>query len=197
MLRNCLAVAYSFGFELMEKGKDFTSTLVTKAHLVNIIKILCNKLKWLEEQDETQDLANEFNEGKKPFKCKICDYSSLQKGKLNQHISTIHGTNEKKTMKPLKIGSLNIGRGLYKKEELLKNTILEHDFDVCSVSEVDIENFDEKKPFSILGYKTFFPLERPGTTTKRLICFIKESIEVTKRDDLMSELFSSVWLQIK
>ena len=108
------------------------------------------------------------------------------------HISAVH-----QGKKPLKIASLNIGRGLFKKEELLKNTIRYHDFDVCSVSEVDIENFDEKKPFSIHGYRTFFPLERPCTTTKRLICFVKDNIEVKQRNDLMSELFSSVWLEVR
>ena len=54
------------------------------------------------------------HEGKKPFKCKNCE--------LKVHIENIHGKNEplkcekvhdKKN--PLKIGSLNIGRGLYKK----------------------------------------------------------------------------------
>ena len=65
------------------------------------------------------------------------------------------------------------------------------------MSEVDIENFDEKKPFSIHGYRTFFPLERPCTTTKRLICFVKDNIEVKQRNDLMSELFSSVWLEVR
>ena len=43
---------------------------------------------------QTSDLTNlnssKVHGGKKPFKCEICDYSSLQKGELNQHISDVH-----------------------------------------------------------------------------------------------------------
>lgn len=57
----------------------------------------------------------------------------------------------------LQIASLNIGRGIFNKEELLINTIDEHDFDICALSEVDIKDFDETKPFSIDGLKHTFP----------------------------------------
>ena len=73
-----------------------------------------------------------------------------------------------KSKKLLKVASLNIGTGLFSKEELMINTIYEQNIDILSVSEVDIQYFDEKKPFSIEGYKTFFPLEKPNTSTKRL-----------------------------
>ena len=76
-------------------------------------------------------------------------------------------------------------------------TIKENDFDICSVCEVDIDNFDIKNPFSIKGYQSFFPLERNGTSTKRLICFVKEEIQVTQRNDLMSDMFCSVWLELR
>ena len=58
---------------------------------------------------------------------------------------------EKKVTKPLIIGSFNICRGLFKKEELLINTIQEQHFDIFAVSEVDIENMDEERPFTIEG----------------------------------------------
>ena len=75
----------------------------------------------------------------------------------------------------LRISSLNIRRGLNDKEELLIQTIQEQSCDICSLSEVDIRDFDEKRPFSIKGFKTYFPLKRTGTNTKRLICFVKVS----------------------
>ena len=83
------------------------------------------------------------------------------------------------------------------KEELLIHTIKTQDCDICGVSEVDIEDFDEKKPYSIEGYNTFFPLQRPGTNKKRLLCFVKNSIEAEQRSDLMSSLLSNVWIQAK
>ena len=97
----------------------------------------------------------------------------------------------------LRISSLNIRRGLNSKEEELIQTILEQNCDVCSISEVDIVDFDESRPFSIEGFKTYFPLRRTGTNTKRLICFFKIGIEAKQRDDLMSESLSNVWLEIK
>ena len=51
--------------------------------------------------------------------------------------------------KSLRISSLNIRRGLYRKEEELMLLMQEQNCDVCSFSEVDIVDFDEKKPFSI------------------------------------------------
>ena len=81
------------------------------------------------------------HEGKEPFKCQICD--------LSRHVSSIHEGKkpfkckicDKKRMKHKKIGSLNIGRGFYNKEELLIHTLQEENFDIFGVSEVDIENF--------------------------------------------------------
>ena len=128
------------------------------------------------------------NHGHKCEKCK-CSFDNFNQ--LKNHQKRVH---EKKS---LTIGSLNICRGLFNKEELLVNTINEKNCDICSVSEVDLEDFDEKKPFSIKGYNTYFPLTRTGTSKKRLICFVKNYIEVKQRDDLMSELLSNVWLEVK
>ena len=97
----------------------------------------------------------------------------------------------------LRIASLNIDRGLFDKEERLINTLEEHELDICAVSEVDIKDFDETKPFSIEGFNTYFPLQRPGTNTKRILCFTKSNIEVKLRDDLMSSLLSNIWLEIQ
>ena len=58
-------------------------------------------------------------------------------------------------------------------------------------------DFDEKKPFKIEGFNTFFPLKRPGSNKKRLLCFVKDNLEVTQRSDLMSNTISSVWLEMK
>ena len=124
---------------------------------------------------------------------KYCNSTFKFIHQLKKHIESVHRRN----VKSLRIASLNIGRGLFKKEELLINTIIEQNCDICCISEVDIKDFDENKPFSIKDYKSFFPLQRPGTRTKRLICFVKEHIEVVQRTDLMSNLVSSVWLEIQ
>jgi len=66
-----------------------------------------------------------------------------------------------------------------------------------SISECEIEDFDPSKPLTIEGYKTFFPLQREGCNKKRLLCFVKSSIEVTERTDLMHGDLSSVWLEVQ
>ena len=213
-------------------------------------------LKYCRNFTQETDLNNHIktvHEGKKPFKCKICDYSCIKKPDLNQHIEsdhkvknlvklenfaqnrglikhimTIHkgekpfkcidsdknfaqtGLKHVKTVhdeksvsksslrgkETLKISNLKINRGLNSKEELLKYTIQEQNCDIIGVSEVDIQDFDEKKPFTLEGYVTYFPLQKIGSNKTRLLCFVKDYIEVTKREDIMSNLLSNVWIQI-
>ena len=57
-------------------------------------------------------------------------------------------------------------------------------------------DFDEKRPFKIEGFNTFFPLKRPGSNKKRHLCFVKENLEVTQRNDLMSNSISTVWIEM-
>ena len=38
--------------DLLEKGEDLSSGMVTKNHLINIIKVLCTQLQWTEEKEE-------------------------------------------------------------------------------------------------------------------------------------------------
>ena len=92
----------------------------------------------------------------------------------------------------MKIGSLNIRGGLYSKEHLIKQTIEEHDLSIIGLHEVDIEDFDETKPFTIKGYRTYF--HKRNASMKRMLCLVREDIEATERDDLMCEDVASVWL---
>ena len=45
--------------DLMATGENLTSTNFTKAHLANIIKNVCTKLKWNEETEDPNDSQNE------------------------------------------------------------------------------------------------------------------------------------------
>ena len=141
------------------------------------------------KSDEVHPLASVINEYpyENNFKGKNSD-KSCDKSCDNKPVGTVNDT--------LRISSLNIRRGLNKKEEELFLIMQDQNCDICSFSEVDIEDFDEKKPFSFEGYKTFFPLKRTGTNTKRLICLVKVDIEAKQRDDLMSEALSNVWIEI-
>ena len=121
--------------------------------------------------------------------------SDPEQPKSNQG-SVVLKDNESDKSKSLRVANLNIDRGLIKKEDLLKYTIQEYNIDIIGVSEVDLIDFDEKKPFKIEGFNTFFPLKRPGSNKKRHLCFVKEDLEVTQRSDLMSNSISNVWLEM-
>ena len=84
----------------------------------------------------------------------------------------------------------------FENEEFLVNLLAEQEFDIFCVCEVDIKDFNPECPFVLEGYKTFFPLHREGSNKKRLLCFVKESIEVNERSDMMSPELSNVWLEI-
>ena len=87
------------------------------------------------KSDEVHPLASVINEYpcENNFKGTKCDKSCDKKP-----VGNVNDT--------LRISSLNIRRGLYKKEEELFLIMQDQNCDVCSFSEVDIEYFDEKKP---------------------------------------------------
>ena len=95
----------------------------------------------------------------------------------------------------LKLGSINVCGGLFKKEELIIETIKSNNIDIIGLLETEIHHFDTKKPFTIKGFKTYVPLEREKSSTVRLLCLVREDIEVKLREDLMSPLLCSVWLE--
>ena len=67
------------------------------------------------------------NSHEKNFKCEKCNSVFGNICLLKSHMKKIH---EKKSAKPLRIASLNIGRGFFAKEELLIHTIKEHKIDI-------------------------------------------------------------------
>ena len=194
-------------FKCAKCEKNYLNNLVENVHETEKSYKRENVLEMCDSSVHEIKEPFQFHEGKKPLKCKTCDYNCSEKDTLNQHIASVsegkkpsklnqHSTLVHEGKKSLKIGSLNIGRGLFRKEELLINTIREQNYDIFGVSEVDIEDFDEEKPFTIEGFKSFFPLHRPGSNKKRLLCFVNNDVEVTQRNDLMSNLLSNVWLEV-
>ena len=51
--------------DLMAKEEELSSTQVTKFHLANIIKILCNKLGWIEESEDKKESENDTTKATK------------------------------------------------------------------------------------------------------------------------------------
>ena len=66
-------------------------------------------------------------------------------------------------------------------------------FGIVFLHEVEARDFDGKRPFTLQGYKTYFP--KKGKDIKRTLCFVRNDIEVHERHDLMTDSISSVWLE--
>ena len=75
--------------------------------------------------------------------------------------------------------------------------MINEEIDIIGISETDLPNFDEKKPYSLMGFKTFYPLQRQEKNIKRLLVFVKQDVEVEERKDLMSKDISTVWLEYR
>ena len=135
----------------------------------------------------------------KPFSCSACDKKFADQTALKQHQKRHKGGQRNK----LRIGSFNIGGGLISKrnkngkEEVLLETLCSKQIDIACVQETELEHFDESRPFSINGFKTFFTKKRNDENDiKRLLIFVREGVEVVQRNDLMSPLVSTIWLEM-
>ena len=104
----------------MAKGEELSSTQVTKAHLANIIKILCNKLKWNEEPEEEQNFENQVeNDTNESTKVNEDEES-------NSNVNTERKDSEK-TCKFFKVGKCKHGKSgkscNFKQSAFFSNTL--------------------------------------------------------------------------
>ena len=88
----------------------------------------------------------------------------------------------------LRVGSLNICRGLYSKEKQLKMTIQDMELDIVFLLETDVSDLDLKNPPSYEGYNTICPQKNSNNKT-RILAFVKQALNAKKRDDLMCKKF--------
>ena len=169
-------------------------------------KILLSCVECDENFEKFNDLRNhkkkhESKNHENKLKCSSCS----KEVKKKKHVKAQNSEKpfncadcENKYTRNLKIASLNIRGNLSsEKDLLLKHLIHDGDYDVFNICETEIKDFDESRPYSVEGYRTFFPIQRPGTTTKHLLCLVKENLEAVQRTDLMSELLSTVWIELK
>ena len=108
--------------------KKFESHMELKVHIQDIHekKFICGIC------GDKFDISHQLNKHienshEKNFKCEKCNSVFGNNCLLKSHVKKIH---EKKSAKPLRIASLNIGRGFFAKEELLIHTIKEHKIDI-------------------------------------------------------------------
>ena len=109
---------------------------------------LVPELNFQTEENPCEYCENTFNSNtEKKAECDYCDKdfkSQLNRKFEKKRVKCKHCDND--FINNLRVASLNICRGLFKKEEQLIKTINETKCDIIGVSEVDITDFDEKNP---------------------------------------------------
>ena len=78
----------------------------------------------------------------------------------------------------LKIASLNLCLGLKYKKDLVKNILVEHEIDILSMQEIELERELDCKLMDISGYK--FESET-NDHKKRVGIYIKNSVKYERR----------------
>ena len=101
-----------------------------------------------------------------------------------------------KSCHELVISSWNINRGLLKKQSQIEEYLHDHNIDILALQETDLKYYDDKSPFIIPGFVTFSNLVKSIDSKTRLLIIAKENLKLSLRNDLMSNNFCSIWLEV-
>ena len=98
----------------------------------------------------------------------------------------------------LRLGCWNIRRGLVKREIELTQMLMDEELDILFLTETDTK-IENEKDFKIAGYKTIFHVRVENAQKVRMMCLVNEASQhiINVRPDLMSDLFVSIWLEVK
>ena len=97
------------------------------------------------------------------------------------------------------VGCWNIRKGLIGKEKEIVNIIQSNKIKIMFLVEVDSRTLNEEKDFRVENYRTIIQKKEKYNDPTRIIALVHDSISQTIkiREDLMSEGFPSIWIEIK
>ena len=150
----------------------------------------CVKACQMEEILKQQGKSNHTNHFR-VVNCKGCD-KPIQKGERCE----LCDEGKEEPVKPdknnsIRLASLNINRGLNRKQDLIQATIEHYDCGVVALHEVELK---DSVTFALQGFQTFYPKKNE---VKRSILLVKEEIEAIERTDIMSDSITSIWIEVK
>ena len=97
----------------------------------------------------------------------------------------------------LSISHWNLGSKLWKnKRNLIQALVDQANPDILFISEANLDNVTPPHESLISGYNITRPKTVTRNGTARLILLTKENIEFKLRDDLMDDIFTSIWIKI-
>jgi len=105
--------------------------------------------------------------------------------------------NQPSKKRHLNVGTWNVRRGLIRRENEIKLLLQEEELDVLFLTETDIRK-ENVQSYKIKGFDTKLQACKNDGDMVRIIVLIKENVgvEVNLRDDLMSETFPSIWIEM-
>ena len=101
--------------------------------------------------------------------------------------------------KGIKICHWNIGGGyLYNKMDTLETILSDHSPHILGISEASFWRGHNLDDVRIPNYKVFFAntLDNPSLYISRVAVYVHKDLSVRVREDLMSQDFSSIWLEV-
>ena len=99
----------------------------------------------------------------------------------------------------IKVLEWNIRNRLFSHEEEIQKFLRCNVVDIIFFTETELKFVNEKSPVKFGGYITHYPKLKSDNSKARVVCLVKNELGniVSLRQDLMSETFPSIWLEIK
>ena len=94
------------------------------------------------------------------------------------------------------VSSWNINRGLIKKQAEIEEILFQNDMALLALQETDLTDYSDKNPIVIAGYRTISHMNNPKNNKNRMLVFVRNDLNITVRDDLMSDSFCSIWIEV-
>jgi exonuclease III len=93
----------------------------------------------------------------------------------------------------------NIRKKLNSERQEIQNFLQSNKIDIIFFTETELKHVNENAPIKYNGYATHYPKLKNNDSKARIICLVKNKLSniVSSRQDLMSDTFPSIWLEIK
>ena len=116
-----------------------------------------------------------------------------------QKNKAVHILNGNRDRKGIRLAHWNPGSAyLHNKMTELKLAVAEHQPHLLGISEANFKAVHDSEDVQIAEYELFFSktLENPNLGISRVVCYKHNSLVGGLRPDLMSDSFSSIWMEI-